>query len=83
MIKSKESFLNYIFGGCEISLQIAIDFTGSNGAVTDPNSLHYWDLNSNEYIKAINAVGNILQNYDTDKKFPTYGFGGRIPWFAT
>jgi hypothetical protein len=27
------SFLDYIFGGCEISMQVAIDFTASNGLV--------------------------------------------------
>lgn len=26
------------------------------------------------------AVGNILENYDTTKRFPVYGFGG-IPYF--
>lgn len=34
------NFLEYVFGGCEINLNIAIDFTMSNGPVTDPNSLH-------------------------------------------
>ena len=24
------------------------------------------------------AVGPILENYDSDKKFPLYGFGGRL-----
>lgn len=27
-------------GGTEINLMVAIDFTGSNGKPTDPNSLH-------------------------------------------
>lgn len=30
------SFLDYVFGGCEISLAIAIDFTLSNGDPRDP-----------------------------------------------
>lgn len=30
-IKPRNSFLNYIFGGCELNLAIAIDFTLSNG----------------------------------------------------
>jgi len=29
--EQKYSFLEYVFGGCEINLSIAIDFTGSNG----------------------------------------------------
>jgi hypothetical protein len=32
----KYSFLEYVFGGCDIDLSIAIDFTLSNGAPNDP-----------------------------------------------
>jgi len=46
-IKKKESFLDYIFGGCEVGLQIAVDFTLSNGPITNPNSLHFWNPNRN------------------------------------
>jgi hypothetical protein len=56
----KYSFLDYVFGGCEISLSIAIDFTLSNGHPTDPLSLHYFDPNKNEYLQAIQSVGSIL-----------------------
>jgi hypothetical protein len=31
----------FIAGGCEISLMVAIDFTASNGDPAMPNSLHY------------------------------------------
>ena len=47
------SFLDYVFGGCEISLSIAIDFTLSNGDPSDPESLHYFDPKKNEYLQAI------------------------------
>jgi hypothetical protein len=33
--------LQFIAGGCEISLMVAIDFTASNGDPAMPNSLHY------------------------------------------
>jgi hypothetical protein len=49
-----------VFGGCEISLAIAVDFTLSNGDPHDKDSLHYFDLNRNEYLNAIKSVGNIL-----------------------
>lgn len=39
-IQKRNTFLEYIFGGCEINLAIAIDFTLSNGKVDDPTSLH-------------------------------------------
>jgi len=49
----------------------------SNGPVNDPNSLHSMaNVNNNEYMQAIKAVGEILQYYDSDKAIPTYGFGG-------
>ena len=77
-MKKRHSFLEYIFGGCEISLSIAVDFTLSNGNPNDPNSLHNKDLTRNEYLKAITSVGNILQYYDHDKQIPTLGFGAQI-----
>jgi len=38
------SFLDYILNGLEIALIIAIDFTGSNGSPTHPDSLHNIDM---------------------------------------
>ena len=35
-IQKKESFLDYLFGGCEIGTQIYVDFTLSNGAPSNP-----------------------------------------------
>ena len=69
------SFLDYVFGGCEISLGLAIDFTLSNGDPNDPKSLHFFDPNKNEYLQAIQQVGTILQYYDSDKSIPAFGFG--------
>lgn len=45
--------------------QIAIDFTGSNGDPRTPQSLHYINPGGyNEYLAAIWAVGNVIQDYD-------------------
>lgn len=77
-IKKRNSFLNYIFGGCEVSLMLAVDFTLSNGPPNEPNSLHYFDTKKNEYLAAIQSVGSILQYYDQDKQIPFFGFGGKI-----
>ena len=46
----RPSFLDYIFGGCEIQLIIAIDFTGSNGDPRNPTSHHYLDFGIYIYI---------------------------------
>ena len=76
-IKKRHSFLEYVFGGCEIGLSVAIDFTLSNGAANKPSSLHYMN-SQNEYLNAIKSVGNILQYYDSDKMIPAFGFGAAI-----
>ena len=66
-IKRRHSFLEYVMNGCEIGLSVAIDFTLSNGKPSDPKSLHTMNLERNEYLKAIQSVGQILQYYDDDK----------------
>jgi len=33
----------------------------------------------NAYEQAIQAVGSIIQDYDSDKMFPVLGFGARLP----
>jgi len=78
-VREEYTFLDFIWGGCEISLVVGIDFSSSNGNPRDPKSLHFNDdKTENEYIKAIKAVGEILTYYDTDKLVPVYGFGARL-----
>ncbi|XP_074478750.1 copine-3-like isoform X2 [Sebastes fasciatus] len=79
-IVKEYTFLDYIMGGCQINFTIAIDFTGSNGNPSTPQSLHYINPQGyNEYLAAIWAVGNVIQDYDSDKMFPAFGFGALIP----
>mmetsp|Transcript_5817 Transcript_5817/g.8144 ORF Transcript_5817/g.8144 Transcript_5817/m.8144 type:complete len:557 (-) Transcript_5817:49-1719(-) len=79
-IVKEHSFLEFIAGGCQINLMVAVDFTASNGDPRTPNSLHAINpFNPNEYERAILAVGNILACYDYDNMFPVYGFGAKIP----
>uniref|UniRef100_A0A8D0GDY2 Copine-3 n=1 Tax=Sphenodon punctatus TaxID=8508 RepID=A0A8D0GDY2_SPHPU len=79
-IHKMHSFLDYIMGGCQIQFTVAIDFTASNGYPRNSCSLHYiHPYQPNEYLKALVAVGEICQDYDSDKMFPVYGFGARIP----
>eukprot|EP00105_Crassostrea_gigas_P018815 XP_011437036.1 PREDICTED: copine-8 isoform X2 [Crassostrea gigas] len=74
------SFLDYIQSGTEMNFTVAIDFTASNGNPTSPSSLHYLNPygTPNQYAAAIQAVGNIIQDYDSDKLFPALGFGARM-----
>ncbi|XP_015671048.1 copine-1 isoform X1 [Protobothrops mucrosquamatus] len=79
-IETDYSFLDYIMGGCQINFTVGIDFTGSNGNPKSPDSLHYISPNGiNEYLSAIWCVGGVVQDYDTDKLFPAFGFGAQVP----
>ncbi|XP_057988614.1 protein BONZAI 1 isoform X2 [Hevea brasiliensis] len=73
------TFLDYLKGGCELNFMVAIDFTASNGNPRLPDSLHYLDPTGrlNAYQQAIVEVGEVLQFYDSDKRFPAWGFGAR------
>ena len=72
--KNKVTFESFIKNS-EIYLEIAIDYTESNGMPQNEESLHY--INEvNDYEKAIKSCGDILVNYDSDHLIPVYGFGG-------
>ncbi|KAL9657419.1 hypothetical protein ABK040_014406 [Willaertia magna] len=74
------SFLEFLGGGMTMSLIVAVDFTASNGDPNTPTSLHFNRAGTmNQYESAIRAVGQILAEYDHDKQFPTFGFGGFLP----
>jgi len=80
-LELQPTFLDFISNGTEMSFTVAVDFTASNGNPQDPRSLHYNDPTGapNQYITAIRSVGEIIQDYDSDKLFPALGFGARIP----
>lgn len=78
--------MDYLRGGLELNLSIAIDFTGSNGTPTHPSSLHYMNPQKpNQYQIAIDAVAKILLNYDSDQCIPAFGFGAKphFPYLNT
>ncbi|XP_067929315.1 copine-8-like isoform X2 [Watersipora subatra] len=74
------AFIDYIRAGVQLNFTVAVDFTQSNGAPMDPRSLHFIDNTGlNQYATALLSVGNIIQDYDSDKMFPALGFGGKLP----
>ncbi|XP_062143746.1 protein BONZAI 3 isoform X5 [Alnus glutinosa] len=77
--KEQYSFLDYISSGFELNFMVAVDFTASNGNPRNPDSLHYIDPSGrlNSYQRAIMEVGEVIQFYDSDKRFPAWGFGGK------
>ena len=50
------------------------------GNPREPGTLHYLDPEGgkNDYEKAISAIGGTLANYDSDRKFPVWGFGAKF-----
>uniref|UniRef100_A0A8C1U995 Copine family member IX n=1 Tax=Cyprinus carpio TaxID=7962 RepID=A0A8C1U995_CYPCA len=55
-----------------------VDFIRGNPS--QPTSLHYMNpYQLNAYAMALKAVGEIIQDYDSDKLFPAYGFGAKLP----
>jgi hypothetical protein len=77
-ILKRPTMVDYITGGCEISLMVAVDFTLSNGPPNDPNSLHFKGAKPNEYQQAIAKIGGIVENYASNRSFPIWGFGAKI-----
>nr|GME17065.1 protein BONZAI 1-like isoform X1 [Ipomoea batatas] len=77
--KIQHTFLDYLASGYELNFMVAVDFTASNGNPRLPDSLHYNDPSGrpNAYQRAITEVGGVLQFYDSDKRFPAWGFGAR------
>ncbi|KAH9754606.1 protein BONZAI 3 [Citrus sinensis] len=77
--KEQYSFLDYISSGFELNFMVAVDFTASNGNPRNPNSLHYIDPSGrlNSYQQAITEIGEVIQFYDSDRRFPAWGFGGK------
>lgn len=60
---------------CKVNLTLA-----STGNPSQPTSLHYMNpYQLNAYGMALKAVGEIIQDYDSDKMFPALGFGARLP----
>ncbi|KAK4850063.1 hypothetical protein QYF36_003568 [Acer negundo] len=76
--KEQYTFLDYISSGFELNFMVAVDFTASNGNPRNPNSLHYIDPSGrlNSYQQTIMEVGEVIQFYDSDRRFPIWGFGG-------
>jgi hypothetical protein len=75
-VRKAYTFLDYVQGGTELACTISIDFTASNGSPNNPDSLHFYSPyggSVNQYEMAIRAVGDIIEDYDSDKLFPVLG----------
>jgi hypothetical protein len=55
--------------------KIGVDFTGSNGDMSSPTSLHYKGSLTTPYYEAIEGIVNIMGPYDSDGTLDISGFG--------
>ena len=76
------NFIDYLKSGLQLNLVVAIDFTGSNGSPSSPSSLHYAGPNPTQYQQVLRGIWDIIENYDSDKSIPAFGFGAK-PHFQT
>lgn len=74
----RKDFIDYISGGCEMNMCIAIDFSESNGNPQQKGTYHYQSDKDNNYEHAIKSVVNLISKYDSDQMYPVWGFGARF-----
>ena len=78
IVAMEPTFVNYVSGGCQLHVLVAVDATASNGDPRQPTSLHYFNNNGrNEYEEALLSLCTILSKYDTDQQYPVFGFGAK------
>lgn len=82
MDEEKPDFVEYINGGCGMRVVVGIDYTASNGDPRTAESLHYLENNENgvpnDYQTALKSIVGILAKYDSDMRFPVFGFGAKF-----
>uniref|UniRef100_A0A3Q1G843 Copine Va n=1 Tax=Acanthochromis polyacanthus TaxID=80966 RepID=A0A3Q1G843_9TELE len=72
IVEQEHTFLDYIKGGLTPLVL--------KGNPSQSTSLHYMNpYQMNAYAMALKAVGEIIQDYDSDKMFPALGFGAKLP----
>jgi len=72
------TFVNYVRGGCQLQVAVAVDATASNGDPRKPGTLHHFaDGGRNGYEEALHALCTTLAKYDSDQKYPVFGFGAK------
>jgi len=76
-LQERYTFVEYLRGGLDMRLLLAIDFTGSNGHYLDIGTLHYIrkETGTSKYMDAISEVGSIVEVYNENKIFSCWGFG--------
>lgn len=76
-LKNNNTFASKVTHSIEFNICVCVFLQGNP---SQPTSLHYMSpYQMNAYAMALKAVGEIIQDYDSDKLFPAYGFGAKLP----
>lgn len=79
-VQRQYTFLDFVRGGLQLKLIVAVDCTRSNLDPLDPHSPHYLDGKElNNYAVTIRALADVIGPYAGDGKYPAYGFGAKVP----
>ena len=79
-VEQRRSFFDYITGGLALNFVVAVDFTASNGDPNDRSSLHHSTPQTpSQYVQVLQSIGQLIEDYDADKLFPSFGFGAKLP----
>ena len=69
--------LQYLSGGCELDLMVAVDCTAENGYWRDEDSLHYSSKSwLNDYQAVLYRIGSIFDAYE-GRDFHMMGYGAK------
>uniref|UniRef100_A0A8C8SEF6 Copine 5 n=1 Tax=Pelusios castaneus TaxID=367368 RepID=A0A8C8SEF6_9SAUR len=78
--KKKMKKKKYVNSGTVSHVIFLWDLLLMDSNPSQSTSLHYMNpYQLNAYAMALKAVGEIIQDYDSDKMFPALGFGAKIP----
>jgi hypothetical protein len=74
-----KNFSELVTAGLDLNTFVAIDCTASNIDPDDIRSHHYaHSAGDNQYQEVIREIVSIFKHYDTDSKFPVWGFGAKV-----
>mmetsp|Transcript_1241 Transcript_1241/g.1719 ORF Transcript_1241/g.1719 Transcript_1241/m.1719 type:complete len:811 (-) Transcript_1241:106-2538(-) len=77
-IVPQPTMIEYLKGGCQLKLHVAVDFGSTTESPNRAEDLHSLGQRENEYMMAIESIGSILANYSSSGQFTMSGFGAKL-----
>mmetsp|Transcript_28363 Transcript_28363/g.43495 ORF Transcript_28363/g.43495 Transcript_28363/m.43495 type:complete len:825 (+) Transcript_28363:303-2777(+) len=77
-IVPQPTMIEYLKGGCQLKLHVAVDFGSTSDSPNRAEDLHSLAQRENEYMMAIDSIGSILADYSSSGQFTMSGFGATL-----